>query len=306
MKPLTHILSTEQFTRTTLEQLFTDVAAIEKLVNEKGGDDRLKHKVVATLFYEPSTRTSSSFIAATQRLGGTVIAINDTKTTSHAKGESLQDTIRTLEQYVDCIVLRHPEIGAVRQASEVANIPVISAGDGGGEHPTQALLDLYTTKREVGRLDNLTVAFGTDLLHSRTVRSFAYMLSKFKNNHLIFVSPKELQIGEDVKTYLKKQNTTFEETDDMESALKKADVIYWNRIQKERFTGNVPAQKFVIKTTHLDLLKPDAVILNPLPRIDEIETGVDRDLRAAYFRQMRYGLYVRMALLDNVINRRTK
>ncbi|MGH9856209.1 MAG: aspartate/ornithine carbamoyltransferase family protein, partial [Acidobacteriota bacterium] len=217
-------------------------------------------------------------------------------------GESLEDSVRVVGGYADIVVLRHKEIGSAERASKVSEVPIINAGDGGGEHPTQALLDLYTIQKETGRMTGLTVAIGTDLKHSRTTRALSCMLGKFKNNHLVLVSSKELRIGEDIKAYLKQKNTTYEETEDLEYALKKADVVYWNRIQKERFKTSVPQQRFVITPEHMKLMKPTAIIMDPLPRVEQILPEVDKDPRAAYFRQAENGLYVRMALIDQLLS----
>jgi aspartate carbamoyltransferase catalytic subunit len=302
-----HVLEAQQFNPKLIELLFERGNELQLLAQDKRRhqklDSLLQGKMMFLVFFEPSTRTRISFSAAGQHLGMQVVTTeNALESSSSVKGESLEDTIRVLCEYrPDVIVIRHFETNSAKQAAAVSTVPIINAGDGHGQHPTQALLDLYTIYREAGRTSNLTIALGTDLLHSRTARSLIYLLGKAKGNHLILVSPKDLRLAPNVKTYLKRSGTTFEETDDLDQALTKADVIYWNRIQKERFTGSVPPQTFVIGPQHLPLLKPGAFLMNPLPRIDEILGTVDADPRAAYFRQAGNGMYIRMALLEWVL-----
>jgi aspartate carbamoyltransferase catalytic subunit len=305
---LRHVINAQQFNVKLIQDLFTRADELQKLTNSKRSFHRLGNilsdRMMFLLFFEPSTRTRISFSAAGQHLGMKLVtAENARESSSSVKGESLEDAIRVLCQYKpDIIVLRHYEVDSAKRASKVSDVPIINAGDGHGQHPTQALLDLYTIQRENGRLNNLTVVLGTDLKHSRSVRSLSYLLAKYPNNHLIFVSPKELRIGQDIKTYLKKHDTSYEETDNIEKALTKADVVYWNRIQKERFTSDIPPQTFIIGEEQLKMLKPKASLLNPLPRIDEITKAVDVDPRAAYFRQAGNGMFVRMALIEWVLD----
>ncbi len=302
-----HILRAQQFDPKFIKLLFDRAESLQELADDQRRHQKLgsllSGRMMFLMFFEPSTRTRISFSAAGQHLGMQVVtAENARESSSSTKGESLEDTIRVLCEYQpDVIVLRHFEVDAAVRASKVSSVPIINAGDGHGQHPSQALLDLYTIHREMGRTTKLNIALGTDLLHSRTVRSLSYLLGKFEGNHLIFVSPAELRIAPDIKAYLKRRNISFEETENINSALKKADVVYWNRIQKERFTGNFPPQTFVIGSDQLKILKPKAALLNPLPRIDEISEAVDQDSRAAYFRQVGNGMFLRMALIEWVL-----
>ena len=244
-----------------------------------------------------------SFGAAARHLGMEVVTTENAKDfSSAAKGETLEDTIRVMcEYYPDIIVLRHNDTDAAKHAARVSTVPIINAGDGMGQHPTQALLDLYTIYKELQRMAGLTVVMGGDLLHGRTVRSLSYLLAKFEGNKLIFVSPSSLRIGKDIKDYLKKHNIDFSETEDLHIAMKQADVIYWTRIQKERFDSSTLENTYTIGPKELKLMKPDAILMHPLPRVGEIEQAVDKDPRAAYFRQAGNGMFVRMALLEWVL-----
>lgn len=297
-----HILSVDQFDRPALEDIFKRADAMRELVKKDGGDGRFAHRVTANLFYEPSTRTSSSFAAAMYRLGGQVISINDVQYSSVAKGETLEDTIRTLGQYADAIVLRHPEVGTSALAASVSNVPIINAGDGIGEHPTQALLDLYTIISEFGAIDRLTITLVGDLKNGRTVHSLAKLLNHFDVT-LKFVAPKSLQFPEDLARELTNAFTTSEELD----ALEDTDILYVTRVQKERFDSleayEAVKNSYVITNETLKELKASARIMHPLPRVGEIASEVDSDPRAAYFRQVQNGLYVRMALFDLLLNK---
>ena len=294
-----HILSASQFNAKELSQLFQKAdkfRAMKNLPDHRG-------KVVATIFYEPSTRTRLSFESAAVRLGAGIISTeNAAEFSSAIKGETIEDSTRVLACYADIIVMRHPETGAAARAAAVSKVPIINAGDGKGEHPTQALLDTYTIQREKGRLNNLRVVIGGDLAHGRTARSLAQMLSLYKGNHITFVSTAELQIGRDIKEQLRKKSVGFEETNDMIAALSQADVVYWTRLQKERLAGKKLASNFVINNLALKVMPRDAIIMHPLPRVDEIDKAVDSDPRTAYFRQAENGLYIRMAILDGLLN----
>lgn len=296
-----HILEVGQFSKAELETILSTAEKMKQLVEKVGGNDRLTRKVIANLFYEPSTRTSSSFAAAMYRLGGKVISINDVQYSSVAKGESLEDTIRTLEQYADCIVLRHPEIGAAKRAAAVSHVPIINAGDGAGDHPTQALLDLFTILQEKQQIDNLTITMVGDLKYGRTVHSLAEILNHFDVT-LQFVSPPQLAFPDMIKSKLKNQ---YSETDDLESVIKKSDVLYVTRVQKERFENIDEYEKlknhYIITNKLLEKAKKKLTIMHPLPRVGEIAYEVDKDPRAAYFRQMKNGMYMRMALLDHLL-----
>ncbi len=295
-----HLLSIDQFDRNAIEQLFDSARKMKQLVEDKGGNDVLSHRVSANLFYEPSTRTSSSFTAAMYRLGGDVISINDVQYSSVAKGETLEDTIRTLEQYADVIVLRHPEVGAAKRASAVSNIPIINAGDGVGEHPTQALLDLFTIFEEHGHIDGLTISLVGDLKNGRTVHSLAKLLSLYDVS-LQFVAPESLAFPEEHRKGLSAASYT-----NVAEVAPTTDVLYVTRVQKERFESldayEAVKNSYVIDQSIVDTMKPEAVVMHPLPRVGEIAYEVDSNPRAAYFRQMRNGLYIRMALLEALVN----
>ena len=296
MREPKHILSVDQFDRRQLETFMTDAEKMAGLVETTGGDNRLGRKVCANLFYEPSTRTSSSFMAAMQRLGGSVIPINDVTYSSVSKGETLEDTVRTLEQYADVVVLRHPEKGSAARAAKVASVPIINAGDGVGEHPTQALLDLYTIQKEQGAIDGLTVPMVGDLKNGRTVHSLTKLLRNFDVT-LRAVAPESLRLPEEYG-----QVDHFEELDD---AIADTDVLYVTRVQKERFDSleEYEAVQGSYTITHdvAERMKPSASIMHPLPRVGEIHFDVDKNPRAAYFRQMKNGMFMRMALLAHVL-----
>jgi aspartate carbamoyltransferase catalytic subunit len=301
-----HILSVAQFARTDLEYIFTVAEEMRTMVERVGTFDLLKGKILTNLFYEPSTRTSSSFTAAMERLGGSVIPINEVKYSSVAKGESLPDTIRTLECYSDVIVLRHPETGAAATAARYAHKPVINAGDGTGEHPTQALLDLFTIREELGRLEGLTVTMLGDLKYGRTVHSLSRLLALYHAT-LNYVSPEVLRMPQYIVAELGKFGMEQNEYTGLEPVLAKTDVLYVTRVQKERFEDlsvyeSVKGAYIITPETMKDA-KRDMVLMHPLPRVGEISMELDDDPRAAYFRQMEYGLYVRMALLAMVLGK---
>ena len=241
------------------------------------------------------------------RLGGGVISTENAREASSAsKGETLEDTIKIVNQYADIIVLRHFEAGSALRASQVSQVPIINAGDGAGQHPTQALLDLYTIERELGHIDDIHLAGVGDLRFGRTVRSLAYLLGKFKNITMTFVSPPELKMGDDIKAYLKRHNISFTETEDLESTMKSADVIYQTRIQKERFPDVEEYERlkdsFVITRELVDSMKKKAILLHPLPRVNEIKREVDDSPHAMYFKQAGYGVLMRMALLKTLLS----
>ncbi|MEK7140811.1 MAG: aspartate carbamoyltransferase [Patescibacteria group bacterium] len=296
---MNHILTGGQFAdKKLLEKIFKRAEGFEKGKVSK----LLEDKVVATLFYEPSTRTRLSFESAAVRLGASIISTENASANSSAfKGETIEDTIRVVESYADIIVMRHPEKGSAERAAKVSSVPIINAGDGAHEHPTQAMYDAYTIKKEMGHLDKLTIAFVGDLLYGRTVHSLLPMLSMYEGNNFIFVSPKELALPEEFKKELKEKNISFSETQNLEDALKNADVIYMTRVQKERFSNiedyNKVKDLCLLKPEHLKLMKAKSAIMHPLPRVNEIDSALDSDPRAAYFRQAKNGLYVRMALL---------
>lgn len=300
------ILSVSQFGRSDLETIFGVAQEMRAMVERVGTFDLLKGKILANLFYEPSTRTSSSFLAAMERLGGSVIPINEVRYSSVAKGESLPDTIRTLECYADVIVLRHPEVGSAAVAAQAARKPVINAGDGVGEHPTQALLDLFTIFEELGRVDGLTVTMLGDLKYGRTVHSLARLLSLYQVR-LQYVSPEMLRMPAELVADLNAKGVSQSEYRSLEDALPESDVLYVTRVQKERFEDldlyEQVKSAYVITPEILRHAKEQMIVMHPLPRVGEISMEVDADPRAAYFRQMEYGLYVRMALLAMVLGK---
>lgn len=300
------ILSVSQFDRSDLETIFAVAHEMRGMVERIGSFDLLKGKVLTNLFYEPSTRTSSSFVAAIERLGGSVIQINNVTYSSVSKGESLPDTIRTLESYSDAIVIRHPEKGSAAEAAAAAAKPVINAGDGPGEHPTQALLDAFTILEEMGTLDGLTVTMLGDLKYGRTVHSLAKLLTLF-DVKINYVSPEILRMPAGLVDEVGQAGISQVETTDLESVLPETDVLYVTRIQKERFENpeqyDLVKDSYVITAKTMESAKANMAVLHPLPRVGEIAREVDDDPRAAYFRQMEYGMYVRMALLALVLGR---
>jgi len=299
------ILSVEQFGPHNVVPLFELVDCMRRIVRDRGGTDVLARRVLAALFYEPSTRTSASFIAAMERLGGSVIPITQgVQFSSVSKGESLPDTVRTLEQYADAIVLRHPVVGSAREAAAAASKPILNAGDGSGEHPTQALLDLYTIRDELGRLDGLHVAMVGDLRNGRTVHS----LTKLLLHHdvtLSFVSPEVLRLPLDIMNAVRATGRKVNETYSVADVIGDVDVLYMTRVQKERFADEAQYLEvrdyFVLDAPLLEGARPGMVVMHPLPRLGEIAPDVDADPRAAYFRQVQNGMFVRMALLAAVL-----
>jgi len=302
------ILSVKQFNRADLEYIFGVAHEMRGMVERVGTFDLLKGKILANLFYEPSTRTSSSFTAAMERLGGSVIPINEVKYSSVSKGESLPDTIRTLECYADVIVLRHPEVGSAAIAAKAARKPVLNAGDGVGEHPTQALLDLFTIFEELGagEVDGLTVTLLGDLKYGRTVHSLARLLTLF-DVKLNYVSPDILRMPMDVIDEVASKGIPQTEFGSLDKCLPETDVLYVTRVQKERFENPADYEKvagaFVVDPEIMKAAKQEMIVMHPLPRVGEISPDFDNDPRAAYFRQMEYGLYVRMALLAMVLGK---
>lgn len=271
------------------------------MADEKKYYDVLKGRILATLFFEPSTRTKLSFESAMLKLGGSVIGFAGTENTSVSKGESLEDTTRIISGYADIIAMRHYEKNAPMKASKVSKVPIINAGDGGNQHPTQTLTDLLTISEELGKLDNLTIVMVGDLKFGRTVHSLTTALSKYKNNKFIFVSPLELKMPEYIKKILLENNITFEETTDFDLSIKKADVLYMTRVQRERFTDIEEYERlknnFILDTEKMKFAKDNMIVLHPLPRVNEISVDVDFDSRAKYFDQARYGMFIRMALI---------
>jgi len=301
---LRHIVESQQFSRAILEEVFARADEMKSQPHHFSG--RLNGQLMAALFYEPSTRTRLSFEAAMLRLGGRTIGTDNAREfSSAAKGETLEDTIRIVSGYADVIVLRHYEEGAARRAAAASSVPVINAGDGPGQHPTQALLDLYTIRDELGHVDGIRIAMVGDLANGRTVRSLTYLLSKFRDIRVWFVAPPAVAMRADLKAHLDESHVPWAETEDLEAVLPQVDVVYQTRIQKERFTDEAAYQAvkgvYRIDNRVLGLMRKQAIVMHPLPRVDEIAQEVDADPRAAYFRQARNGLFVRMALLDKVL-----
>ena len=301
------ILHGNQFSKKDIDTILKTASDFEKDLKKKGEVPLLKGKILATLFYEPSTRTRLSFEAAMQRLGGGVISMGSVESSSVAKGETLTDTAMTVAQYADVIVLRHPKLGSAKEAADAVDIPVLNAGDGAGQHPTQALLDLLTMKKEVGTLKGRTVSLVGDLKNGRTVHALTEVLSHYGVG-FYFVSPGLLRMPEEVTLRLKEKGVEVIETEDLALAASKSDVVYMTRIQKERFTDLSEYEKvkgsYIIDREFLDRLKKKITILHPLPRVNEIHPSVDSYEGAAYFRQMRNGVYIRMALLAMVLGKR--
>lgn len=292
-----HVLETQQFDRKALKELF---ALATRMENHR--DDSLHGKILASLFYEPSTRTRFSFESAMFRLGGQVItAENANEMSSAVKGETLEDTIRVINSYADAIVIRHPELGTAERAAAVSLVPIINAGDGSGQHPTQALLDLYTIEREFGRIDGAHVAIVGDLRYYRSARSLSYLLSKFKDVTITGVSMPELTMSDELKKHLADNGVTYKETDSLSDAMRDADVIYQTRIQKERLSPEAYERTkghYVIDKPLADSMKQGAIIIHPLPRVGEITPEVDSSPHAVYFKQVGYGVIIRMAILS--------
>jgi aspartate carbamoyltransferase catalytic subunit len=299
-----HVIESQQFSRSLLEELFALTDEIKREQHRFSG--RLNGRVMAALFYEPSTRTRLSFEAAMLRLGGQTMGTDNAREfSSAAKGETLEDTIRIVSGYADVIVLRHNEEGAAKRAAGVSTVPIINAGDGPGQHPTQALLDLYTIREELRRIDGIRIAMVGDLANGRTVRSLTYLLSKFKDLKIWFVAPPQVAMRDDLKAHLTEHNVPWVETEDLDAVLPEVDVVYQTRIQKERFTDpdayNALKGVYKIDNRALGLMRKYAIVMHPLPRVDEIAPEVDADPRAAYFRQAHNGLQIRMALLDRLL-----
>ncbi|MEK6885859.1 MAG: aspartate carbamoyltransferase [Nanoarchaeota archaeon] len=308
MEDLKHLIEAQQLTPSVLFSLFLDAEDIRK--NPWKYSDKLKGKVLATLFYEPSTRTRLSFESAMMHLGGNVLSTENAKEFSSAiKGESMEDTIRVVSSYADGVVIRHYEEGTSKRAADISKVPVINAGDGKGQHPTQALLDVYTIYRELGRLENIKIAMVGDLASGRTARSLCYLLGKFNNIEIIFVSPDNLRMKDDIKEYLNRHGVIFSESNNLDKVLGEVDVVYITRIQKERITledYEKACGKYIITEKELALMKLNSIVMHPLPHTEEISLPLEveqNDKRVAYFRQSQNGLYIRMALLLKLFNR---
>jgi aspartate carbamoyltransferase catalytic subunit len=297
------LIDPEDFTLEETETLFYLAEKIEK--EQKYLRESCHGKLLASLFFEPSTRTRLSFEAAMLRLGGNCFGFAEAGSSSAAKGESLADTIRMAACYADAIVMRNPKEGAALLASRYSAVPVINAGDGGHHHPTQTLTDLLTIKRLLGRIGNLTIGFCGDLKFGRTVHSLTKALSRYDNIKMIFISPAELVLPDYIKNILRKQNTVFSERGNLETSMPEIDVLYMTRVQKERFFNEDDyirlKDTYVLNMEKMAAGKESLIVLHPLPRVNEISIEVDSDKRAAYFSQAKYGMYVRMALISSVL-----
>src|SRR5262245_12875617 len=298
---LRHVVESQQFTVPLLMELFHRSRGMERVV-ARGGSEEFRNRILATLFYEPSTRTRFSFEAAMYRLGGRVLSTEQARVFSSAEeGEAVEDSIRIIGSYSDVIVLRHPEVGAAQRAATVSPVPVINAGEGGGgQHPTQALLDLYTIYRE-RPLDGLSIAFIGELDRGRTARSLAYLLAKFDRVKITFVAPPEVQMGRDILDYLERHDVQYALESDIHKVVSEVDVVYQTRLHPERLADRQSLKRYAVDSSLLDRMKPNALILHPLPRTAELDRTVDADPRALYFRQAYNGLYVRMALLTMLL-----
>jgi len=292
------------FSKEELEEVFT---LANKIIEDP---EKYSHaadgKILATLFYEPSTRTRFSFEAAMLRLGGRVIGFSEPNSTSVSKGETIADTIRIVSCYADIVAMRHPKEGAPKIASMYSEIPVINAGDGGHQHPTQTLTDLLTMKRIKGKLSNLTIGMCGDLKFGRTVHSLIKALSRYENNKIILISPDELKVPDYIKKeILDKNNIEYEEVKRIEDVIDSLDVLYMTRVQKERFFNEEDyirlKDSYILDKNKLSKAKDDMIILHPLPRVNEISYDIDSDKRACYFKQAKFGMYVRMALMAKLM-----
>ena len=297
------LVEPEDFSLEEMELLFSLAQKIEK--DEKYLRNSAQGKLLAALFFEPSTRTRLSFEAAMLRLGGNCLGFAEPGSSSAAKGESLTDTIRMAASYADTIVMRTPKEGAALLASRYSSVPVINAGDGGHHHPTQTLTDLLTIKSLLGNIGNITVGFCGDLKFGRTVHSLAKALARYKTIKMIFISPKELILPEYIKSILNRQNTVYEERENLEKSMMELDVLYMTRVQRERFFNEDDyirlKDTYVLNSDKMAFGKEKLIVLHPLPRVNEISVEIDADPRAAYFKQAKYGMYVRMALLASIL-----
>lgn len=298
-----HLMSPLDFTTKELDELFTLAMDIEK--NKEKYAHVCEGKILATCFYEPSTRTRLSFESAMTRLGGKVIGFSDANSSSAAKGESVSDTIRVISGYADICAMRHPKEGAPMVAAEKSLIPVINAGDGGHQHPTQTLTDLLTIKSLKGRLHDFTIGLCGDLKFGRTVHSLIHALARYENIHFVFISPEELRIPDYIIEVLKSKNIDYCEERHLEDVMPSLDLLYMTRVQKERFFNEEDYVRlkdyYILDAAKMELAKPDMLVLHPLPRVNEISVEVDDDERAAYFKQAQYGVYVRMALIMTLL-----
>ena len=299
-----HIIDLCDLTEKEFSDLYKLVSNI--IDRPEGYVDACRGKVLGSLFYEPSTRTNLSFSTAMMRLGGSVVGFSDPNATSASKGETLKDTINMVSSYADMIVMRNPREGAAKVASMYSSVPVINAGDGGHQHPTQTLTDLYTIRSLKGRLSNMTVGLCGDLKFGRTVHSLINALSRYEGIRFILISPPELKVPDYIKeSVLDAKNIEYRETTSLDDAMEELDILYMTRVQKERFFNEEDYIRmkdcYILDKDKMKLAKPDMYVLHPLPRVNEISVEVDDDPRAAYFRQVQNGVYVRMALIMTLL-----
>ncbi len=299
-----HLMSPLDFTTEELDRLFDLANDIERTPGKYAHS--CDGRILATCFYEPSTRTRLSFESAMTRLGGQVIGFSDAASSSASKGESVSDTIRIISCYADICAMRHPKEGAPMVAAEKSEIPVINAGDGGHQHPTQTLTDLLTIKNLKGRLDHFTIGLCGDLKFGRTVHSLINALVRYEGIRFVFISPEELRVPDYITDMLKEKQIPYEEVIRLENVMPDLDFLYMTRVQKERFFNEEDYIRlkdfYILDTAKMALARKDMLVLHPLPRVNEISVEVDDDPRAAYFRQARYGVYVRMALILTLLN----
>lgn len=299
------LVTVDSLSLSDVDSLFQKADIMRKIVTEKGATDSLKGKVMAALFYEPSSRTFSSFITAMQRLGGGIVPLNGMSHTSVVKGETLEDTVRVFSNYADAIVMRHPDPGSVELASRFATKPVINAGDGINEHPTQALIDLYTIQQQLGRIDGLHILMIGDLGHYRPTNSLSKLLALYPNVTLSLATPSQVPIQDGVRKYLQQKNVTFAEYTDFKDLIPTADVLYVTRVKKEYMSEELYKKvkgSYIVDKSVVDKMKKKSLVMHCLPRIDEIHTDVDSDPRSIYLtHQVANGLYVRMAILEAIL-----
>ena len=300
------VINGYDFTNQELCHIMDTAMIYEKRVKSGEAIKDLEGMLVATLFFEPSTRTRLSFNSAIQRVGASTIDLGNASVSSQAKGETWQDTLRTVDGYVDAIVMRHPTAGSAIEAADIAVHPLINGGDGSRQHPTQALLDIYTIRKELGHLGGQTITFLGDLKYGRTVHSLGYFMEQF-GNKMIFASPEELKMPEEITKELRDKGAEIEETTDVKDALSRSDIVYVTRVQRERFPDEASYEavkgSYILNNDLMQYAKKDMIIMHPLPRVDEIATEVDSYPGAAYFRQAHNGMYLRMALLGLVTGR---
>lgn len=301
------IISSEQFSLKDLDIILQKTNAIKKMVLKQGGNDILKGKIMSALFFEPSSRTFGSFVAGMQRLGGGFIPLQGMAQSSVSKGETLEDTIQTFSAYSDVIVMRHPELGAMQRAASVTDLPIINAGEGIGEHPTQALYDLFTIQEELGKIENLHIVFFGELAHYRPVNSLAKLLSLYPHIKMSFISPPEVKLSLDTKKYLETRNVQFFEASEIDEVIAEADVLYVTRVKKEFLPEKLFDKikgKYIVNKALVSKMKKKSIVMHALPRVDEIHIEIDSDPRAIYLRsQVKNGMYVRMALLTLVLGK---